>query len=733
MSLTLAATQSIGGMAGTGTAVTYTLLGDEITGTTDAFKVLAQGQLPTSAAALYTATGVTALVKTILLANTTASVVNVTLYINGTAAANQVASLPIPANGEAFWSDSGWVVMDSSGALLQTVGLTTDSVTNTILANMAAYTLKGNNTASTADPIDLTQAQAVKLLNAYGTTYSANAEGILPGNTAAQNVTAFNAWYAAASLFSTLIVEPGFYDFNAELTMGRDIRLRILGAGKGRSVWRSTSATAHLLNQTVAGYYISIEEMGFAVNGVTKTAGSMVRFAANNALTDVRRCEFQNAYNGIELLSSGMNIGVINECIFSSPSSTAGSDTNGAQILINGAGINFMIQNTTINVTGVSTTGLMINQCGAVQVGNCDFIGGKNTMLVNATAVVSALYFTNCFFDQATLGSTVKFMGTFAVSRTKFVQCGITNGGGSGLVALEIAGTGTGTAIPEAIDFLLCDFYNNGFAGTTTGILVTGCRGFDVRFCRIAGFTFGMDITPYNANGITNFNISGSTIGPTENFAANGTGIRLNAGSFQFGASLIVGNDLSGNTTAALVNNGTFAAGAGLTIAQNLGLAQPSTPIVATPGTITTTEAVAHQVSIPANSLLVGTTYRVKVFGTITGTTPTILARVRCGTAGTTADAQVAAMSAASAALTSATAWSIEALFTVRTIGSGGTCIGFLEFHGIGAAAALAISPTTATTAVNTTVANFLSVTMIGAGTTPVITINEAFIEVVKQ
>ncbi len=89
--ITLASGNTVQGKAGTATAVTYTILGMELSGGTEAYRVLSQGQLATSATAIYTATSVTAFVKMIFLTNTTGSDVSgIALYVNGTAASNEI-------------------------------------------------------------------------------------------------------------------------------------------------------------------------------------------------------------------------------------------------------------------------------------------------------------------------------------------------------------------------------------------------------------------------------------------------------------------------------------------------------------------------------------------------------------------------------------------------------------------------------------------------------------------
>lgn len=152
--------------------------------------------------------------------------------------------------------------------------------------------------------------------------------------------------------------------------------------------------------------------------------------------------------------------------------------------------------------------------------------------------------------------------------------------------------------------------------------------------------------------------------------------------------------------------------------------------LTVTPAAITTTEVVAHQLKIQANEMGVGTSFRVVAFGTISATSAgTVTARLRIGTAGTIADTQVAAPAAAGA-VTAAVGWTVTFVATVRSTGSGGTMLGNGQLTVSGTLSQ--ISAQVSTVAANTTVANFLSLGLVGGGTSPSITITNAGVEIVK-
>ena len=62
-----------------------------------------------------------------------------------------------------------------------TIGLTPGSIGNSALASVPANSLKGNNTGSTATPVDLTAAQAAAILPAFtGDSGSGGVKGLVP-------------------------------------------------------------------------------------------------------------------------------------------------------------------------------------------------------------------------------------------------------------------------------------------------------------------------------------------------------------------------------------------------------------------------------------------------------------------------------------------------------------------------------------------------------------------------
>lgn len=140
---------------------------------------------------------------------------------------------------------------------------------------------------------------------------------------------------------------------------------------------------------------------------------------------------------------------------------------------------------------------------------------------------------------------------------------------------------------------------------------------------------------------------------------------------------------------------------------------------------------------IPANFLQVGTTYRITVSGTCTSTVANLSTfTIRIGTNGTVADVSVATITCTAAASGTTIPFTATFLVTIRSIGAGGTCMGSgmivntgvtgISSNGVGGGGS------TATAAVNTTVANFLEVTYKSAATTTTCTFQMAVLELAK-
>lgn len=129
--LTLAAGDTLAGVASAASKVTCTIFGMELVTTTESYKVLDQRQLPNAAATIYTVPASNmGFVKAIHVVNTDTVTQTFQLFRGGTAAANAITPVvTLPIGGMAIYEDGqGWTVYDSTGRV-QSQGLTISSAT----------------------------------------------------------------------------------------------------------------------------------------------------------------------------------------------------------------------------------------------------------------------------------------------------------------------------------------------------------------------------------------------------------------------------------------------------------------------------------------------------------------------------------------------------------------------------------------------------------------------------
>jgi len=295
--LTLAAGNTIQGVAGTASAITYTINGCEIAGGVDTYKILAQGQLPDSVAAIYTVSGsTTALVKNIILTNTTVSgVENVILYVNGTDASNQIHSaITIENNGSLIFDQTGWKAYDSSGILIGTImqgpvttifGRTGDvvavpndytwaqidkavsDIANINNRSHTSLTDIGTNTHSQID-IDLT-----RLVTTSG---SNSGDQIVPVNTVSGSNLFFNAYDASSGIIST--ARPAWENIDKTISSIADITTKSHTSLTDVGTNTHTTIDSHITALASGTYNVQFNYTGVLNTGTDIDIGYCIPF-----------------------------------------------------------------------------------------------------------------------------------------------------------------------------------------------------------------------------------------------------------------------------------------------------------------------------------------------------------------------------------------------------------------------------------------------------------------------
>jgi hypothetical protein len=129
--LTLAAADTIAGDSDAASVLTTTIFGMELASGVETYKVLYQGQLPSSATTLYTVpTSTQAFIRSMMVVNTDTAIRTFQLFRGGTAAANAITPVfsLLPGSVAVYEDGLGWQFFNSAGQLLTASGMPQNGV-----------------------------------------------------------------------------------------------------------------------------------------------------------------------------------------------------------------------------------------------------------------------------------------------------------------------------------------------------------------------------------------------------------------------------------------------------------------------------------------------------------------------------------------------------------------------------------------------------------------------------
>jgi hypothetical protein len=151
----------------------------------------------------------------------------------------------------------------------------------------------------------------------------------------------------------------------------------------------------------------------------------------------------------------------------------------------------------------------------------------------------------------------------------------------------------------------------------------------------------------------------------------------------------------------------------------------------ATTGGITTTETQVKGITIPADTLVVGSVYKIEAWATMTSTAANVVTfRMRLGPT-TLTGTVVDSINPTATTTASTDSFKVEALLTVRSVGATGTVTGGVSMFGGASqpfAVATRIDQLSSTVTIDTTVANILEFTAQTAAGTTTVTFRQAVI-----
>lgn len=384
-----------------------------------------------------------------------------------------------------------------------------------------------------------------KMVSVKDAAFGAKGDGVTDDTAAIQ--LAINT-LGALSTPSTLFFPAGIYQVSSALNVSSSVSLR--GETEYNTFIRTGSGTAPIINVTTKGY-LEITQLALTAS-VTRTAGYYI---------DINDSAVINVYIGHVQLSgyfggvrwAGTSELDIDQCQFLNGTAAT---ANGVRI-DNGSDIS--IRHSVWSAASQIGNGIIITNCGDINLIDCNVIKGGTCLLVNPGngQTVASLEATNCFFDSSNIGVSVVGSGTGIWARARFVSCWFSSHSQRGVILNSSSG------VTDGVMFLGCEFYAN----TTSGLDFfsgSASKNIGVQDCVFAG-----NGTAINVGANHSFvRIQGCHIGPYAGFGANTNGIFFNGAFSDYN---VTNNYIAGNGTNVTIgtpgSNVVFAANEGFVTA----------------------------------------------------------------------------------------------------------------------------------------------------------------------